>query len=152
VSGRAGDGASVEGRQFHFISFSFSLSCGEAQKEKQKNIPKKKRISRSMTTRERLSVQSVRSSIWRVTMRKSKKVTGVGVWCGMGEDENSPYPRTLALKPPQKHAETRTPLSERISHVDLQNTADGGWWEISHTHTHMATGTRADTRIFTNAK
>ena len=126
-----GRGASVP---FHFI-FLFSLSCGEAQKEKKKNMPKKKK-DLTLYDDSRAIIRPIRSSIWRVTMGKSKKVTGVAVWCGMGEVENSPYPRTLALKNPQKHAETRTPLSDRISHVDLQNTADGGWWDISHTHTH----------------
>lgn len=45
------------------------------------------------------------------------------VW--KGENENSPYPRNLAPEP-QKHDETRTPLSDRFSHVELQITTDGG--------------------------
>lgn len=64
VGGRSCFGQGASG-SFHFTFF--FLSSGEAQKEKKKSTQKgentKKQISRSMTTRERSSVQSFRSSI-----------------------------------------------------------------------------------------
>lgn len=79
ASGRA---IVVRSRGVRFILFySFFLSSGEAQKEKKKSTQKggkhKKNNSRSMTTRERSSVQSVRSSVWRGTRGKSKKLPGL---------------------------------------------------------------------------
>lgn len=102
-----------------------------------------------MTTRERSSVQSVRSSIWRGIGGKAKKVTRVGAWCG--------------------RARMRTHLTHGIWHQNPRNTTKqehpcriasptwscksrptGVWWEISHTREYAHA--RTHTQIFTYAK
>lgn len=128
---RAGDRVSVEGRQVHFISFSFSLKSGEAQKRKKHTKRKKIKNSRSVTTRERSSVQSVRSSIWRGIGGKAKKVTRVGAWCGRA------IMRTHLTHGIRHQNPRNTPKQEHPCRIAsptwiCKSSPTGVWWVISH--------------------
>lgn len=145
---RAGDRVSVEGRQVHFISFSFSLKSGEAQKRK-KHTKRKKNQKFTLYDDSRAIIRPIRSLVHLARDRGKSKKSYQG-WCVVwkGDNENSPYPRNQAPKP-QKHAETRTPLSDRFSHVDLQIITDGGLVG-NLAHTRICARTRA--QIFIYAK
>lgn len=75
----------LRARGVRFISFHFPFhrAAVRLREKRRKSTLERKKIknSRSMTTRERSSVQSVRSSVWRGTRGKSKKQKLPGLVC-----------------------------------------------------------------------
>ena len=102
------------------------------KKEKEEKH-KKIKNARSMTTRERSS-ESFARPFGERSGEKQKKLPGLvrGVeWARM----RTHLTHGIGHQNPQEQAETRAPLSDRFSHVDLQNTIDGGLVGNISTHT-----------------
>lgn len=108
TGGRSCFGRGASGSS-QFIFF-FSRVLVRLKKEKKKSTQKEEKIkiSRSMTTRERSSVQSVRSSIWRGIRGKAKSYQG---WCVVwkGREQKLTLPTESSTKNPRNKPKQEPP-------------------------------------------
>lgn len=150
VGGRSCFGQGASG-SFHFTFF--FLRSGEAQKEKKEKHTKRGKHQKTKLTLYDDSRAIIRPIFSLVHLTRDQgqkqKVTGVGVWCGRGENENSPYPRTLAPKPPETRRSKNTPVGSLLPRGFAKHNRRGVG---GNSHSHTRRYARTDTRIFTHAK
>lgn len=111
-NGAGGRAIVLRSRGVTFISvhFLFFPSSGEAQKRKEEKHAKRRKKSKShaLTIRERSSVQSVRSSIWRGIRGKAKSYQG---WCVVwkGREQKLTLPTESSTKNPRNKPKQEPP-------------------------------------------
>lgn len=105
------------------------------KEEKSTQKERKTKNSRSMTTRERSSVQSVRSSIWRGIGGKAKK--SYQGWCLVlgveGRERELTLPTESGTKTPEPRRNKKTPVGSLLPRGVANYDRRGFWCEISHT-------------------